>query len=91
MKQANFTSKSTMTEENDGYRFTFFCDLCDEGYSTRLISAENAKEAYELAKNEARQHFNRCYSCHRWVCDEHYNEDYLLCIKCAPHRHKPEG
>jgi hypothetical protein len=41
-------------------------------------------EAFEGAQKEARQHFNRCQGCGRWVCDSDFNEDEFLCIDCAP-------
>ena len=83
-----FTSKSTMSKEHNQYRFTFFCDLCEEGYTTGMIRAEGTKEAFILAEREARPHFNRCRECHKWVCDIHYNEDEMMCTECAPKKIK---
>ena len=51
------------------------------------MSPEWQKEhesAFERAKNEASQHFNRCHGCNKYVCDACYNEDEGLCIECAP-------
>jgi len=42
------------------------------------------QDAFEVAQNEARQHFHRCNSCSNYVCDACYNEDEGLCINCAP-------
>jgi hypothetical protein len=84
MKPADFTAKSTMAEENGRYRFTFLCALCGEGRSTQPIAADTAQEALEAARREARVYFNRCHRCGRWVCDDHYNEDVMLCTGCAP-------
>ena len=42
------------------------------------------EEAFITAQNEAQQYFNRCQSCHRWVCDIDFNEDEGMCIECAP-------
>ena len=42
------------------------------------------EKAFERAKNEAQQHFNRCHGCRKWVCDSCYNEDEGLCTECAP-------
>ena len=90
MKQAEFTSKSTMTEENGTYRFTFFCERCDKGYTTQPIHADSVKEAFDRAQQQVRKHFNRCHSCYRWVCDGHYNEDLMMCTVCAPRKQREE-
>ena len=42
------------------------------------------QEAFEVAQNEARQHFHRCNSCSSYVCDACFNEDEGLCVSCAP-------
>ena len=42
------------------------------------------EEAFEQAQEEAQQHFHRCHSCHKWVCDDDFNEDEGLCVECAP-------
>jgi len=42
------------------------------------------QDAFEVAQNEARQHFHRCNSCSSYVCDACYNEDEGLCVGCAP-------
>ena len=79
-----FTAKSRFDQQDGGFRFTFFCDLCGDGYTTGIIPAQSVAVARESAQSEARLHFNRCQNCHRWVCDEHYNENRLLCTACAP-------
>jgi len=40
--------------------------------------------AFERAQNEARQHFNRCPNCNKYVCQHCWNEDAGLCTGCAP-------
>ncbi len=84
MTCVDFTPKIAMTEEDGRFRFTFFCDLCDGGFTTKHISASTVKEAFERAREEARPCFNRCHRCHRWICDSHYNEDVMMCTDCAP-------
>jgi len=42
------------------------------------------ERAFEMAQNEARQHFHRCHSCNSYVCDACLNEDEGLCVSCAP-------
>lgn len=85
--RADFTCKSAMVAQDGAFRFTFFCELCDCGYTTQpLAAAVTVKEAFEMAQREARPYFNRCQSCSRWVCDQHYNEDLMLCTACAPRR-----
>jgi hypothetical protein len=40
--------------------------------------------AFELAQNEAKGHFHRCPRCHRYVCENDWNEQEGLCIEDAP-------
>jgi hypothetical protein len=42
------------------------------------------EQAFTRAQNEAKQHFHRCPSCNKYVCDQCYNEDEGLCVSCAP-------
>ena len=42
------------------------------------------EKAFEMAQNEARQHFHRCPNCNKYVCDQCSNEDEGLCVSCAP-------
>ncbi|NCB93143.1 MAG: zinc ribbon domain-containing protein [Clostridia bacterium] len=133
----SFTRNYEDNSTEAGFQFTFYCDICHDGYKTSFIEAETYKKqkglknltrgagvlgsllggrasnlgwgiqrggdilserfenrspewmkehemAFELAQNEAQQHFHRCHSCQKWVCDADYNEDEGLCIECAP-------
>ena len=54
-------------------------------------SAEWQKErekAFERCQNEAQQHFRRCSSCNKYVCDQCWNEDEGLCISCGEYGNK---
>ncbi len=42
------------------------------------------ERAFEMAQNEAMEHFHRCHGCRKWVCDSDFNEDEGLCVECAP-------
>jgi len=42
------------------------------------------EQAFELAQNEAMGHFKRCPKCHRYVCENDWNEQEGLCIEDAP-------
>ena len=79
-----FTAKCRMEQQADGFRFTFFCALCSGGYTTSLIVASHQRVALPLAEQKARLHFNLCQHCHRWVCDEHFNENRMMCTDCVP-------
>ncbi len=127
----NFADNSTEA----GFQFTFYCDICREGYKTRFIESKTYKKgkflkgigrlagaasmmagkygvgygaeratdvigerfsgmspewhkeheaAFELAQNEAKEHFHRCPRCTKWVCENDWNEQEGLCIECAP-------
>lgn len=79
-----FTAKCRTIREEAGFRLTFFCELCGSGYTTPLIVCDTPKEALHFGEQDARLHFNRCESCHHWVCDEHFNEDLIMCTACMP-------
>lgn len=79
-----FTPKCRTVREEAGFRLTFFCELCGSGYTTPLLGCGTLKEALSLGERDARLHFNRCRSCHRWVCDEHFNENRMMCTACMP-------
>ncbi len=80
----DFKPKTYIIRSIKEYQITFFCDLCSNSYTTKLISISNELDALEVAKNEARIHFNNCKNCNSWVCDEHYNEFRMMCTNCAP-------
>ena len=40
--------------------------------------------AFEVAQNEAKEHFYRCPKCKHWVCENDWNEQEGLCVECAP-------
>lgn len=42
------------------------------------------EEAFDKAQQEIKSKFKKCPSCNKWVCDDCWNEDDLLCIECAP-------
>ncbi|UWG99146.1 zinc ribbon domain-containing protein [Dehalobacter sp. DCM] len=68
-----------------GYAAARGTDILSERFEG--MSPEWQKEhekAFELAQNEAGQHFHRCHSCHQYVCDDCFNEDEGLCVACAP-------
>lgn len=79
-----FTAKYRTVREGAGFRLTFFCELCGGGYTTPLLGCDTPKEALYLGAQDARLHFNRCECCHGWVCDEHFNENRMMCIACMP-------
>ncbi len=80
-----FTLKGAMVRDipSETCRFSFLCDLCDRSYTTRPLSSRDLAEAQRLARGEARRYFNRCHRCQRWVCDTHYQADYMLCTLCT--------
>lgn len=78
-----YTSKYLVAKEDGGYRFRFVCGLCSRNYTTALISGESEDDALRAAENEARPYFNGCHKCGRWICDEHYNKDEMVCTECA--------
>ena len=133
----SFTRNYEDNSTEAGFQFTFYCDICSDGYKSSFIESQTYKkskglrglsrgvgvvgslfggvardlgysmerggdilserfegrspewqkeheQAFERAQNEAQQHFHRCHSCHRYVCDACFNEDEGLCTDCAP-------
>ncbi|NPV83816.1 MAG: zinc ribbon domain-containing protein [Candidatus Aminicenantes bacterium] len=130
-----FTSNFADNSTEAGFQFTFYCDLCREGYKTKFIESKTHKKgkllkglggligaasqiagkysvgygtqratdiiserfrgmspewhkeheaAFELAQNEAKEHFHRCPRCKKWVCENDWNEQEGLCVDDAP-------
>jgi hypothetical protein len=135
-----FTSNMEDNSTDAGFQFTFFCDICHEGYKSRFIESSTYKKkglfrgigrvagaagsiaggyvhgghdigyaaqtggdvlgdkfegqppewhreherAFEIATNEAKGHFKRCPRCHKFLCDNDWNEEAGLCIEDAP-------
>ena len=130
-----FTRNHEDNSSESGFQFTFYCDICHDGYKTRFIESKTYKqtglfgmfgraistgsalvgqyrignaiersvdilndrkqgmspewrkeweEAFELAQNEAKQHFCRCSRCKKYVCESDWNEQDNLCVECAP-------
>ncbi len=89
--RVDFTAKCIEVNEEDGYRFRFFCAYCDASHTTGWIRSQSEDMAREIAKTQARLCFNHCARCGRWVCDEHYNMDEMLCTECALDPFDPMG
>lgn len=133
----SFTRNYYDNSTEAGFQFTFYCDICNDGYKSSFMESSTYKQqkrmrglstgasilgsliggkassigwaaerggnvlserfnnqspawhkeherAFELAQNEAQQHFHRCHSCQKWVCDADFNEEEGLCVACAP-------
>jgi hypothetical protein len=132
-----FTRNYQDNSTEAGFQFTFYCDICNDGFKSSFIESETYKkgkllrglgqgasvignllggrasnlgygadrassilndrfegrspewrkeheQAFKRCQNEAMEHFHRCPSCNRYVCDHCHNEDEGLCTDCAP-------
>ncbi len=132
-----FTRNYQDNSTEAGFQFTFYCDICNDGFRSSFVESETYRKgkgirtlsrgagllgsliggragdlgraaergasvlserfenrspewqkeheaAFIRAQNEAQEHFHRCHSCNRYVCDACYNEDEGLCTDCAP-------
>jgi len=132
-----FTRNYQDNSTDAGFQFTFYCDVCNDGYKSSFIESTTYKKkglmrglgqgasilgslaggrgyrlghnadratnvlsqrfegkspewqkehekAFEHSQNEAKQHFHRCPNCNKYVCDQCWNEDEGLCVRCAP-------
>lgn len=133
----SFTRNYEDNSTDAGFQFTFYCDICNDGFKSSFIESETYskgrglrglaqgagvlgglvggrlgslshslecggnilserfegmspdwqkahEKAFEQAQTEAKQHYHRCHSCRKWVCDADFNEDEGLCVECAP-------
>ncbi|MCL2696016.1 MAG: zinc ribbon domain-containing protein [Clostridiales bacterium] len=70
---------------NIGYQAERGTNILSERFEGRSPEWQKEHErAFERAQNEAQQHFHRCHSCYKYVCDACHNEDEGLCVGCAP-------
>jgi len=79
-----FTQRYKTHRTANGFGFTFYCDLCEKPFSTDIIVTYSYTEAFQQAQVMAKLHFNKCHKCGKWVCDEHYNKNVMMCIECQP-------
>lgn len=130
-----FTRNYDDNSTEAGFQFTFFCDICNDGYKTQFIESKTYKKAglfrgfgravsigtellghsgtgssiergadvlserfqgmtpqwhkehegaFEIAQNEAKEHFFRCPRCKKYVCENDWNEQDGLCVDDAP-------
>lgn len=84
-----FTSRFETVKFGNGFKFRFYCDMCNFYFETAEIQCTSYMEALNRGQNEAKQYFNKCHTCEKWVCDNHYNESEMNCIICSPVA--PEG
>lgn len=135
MALQSFTDNMQDNSTEAGFQFTFYCDLCREGYKTKFVECKATRKAgflkglaagvsmaasmmgkynvgynlergadlltqrfsgmspewqkehdaaFELAQNEAKEHFHRCPKCKKWVCPTDWNEQEGLCVDDAP-------
>lgn len=78
-----FTRRYDTVRVRHGFRFIFYCDLCEAGYETDEYLIESFHTAFERAQEEAQYYFNMCHKCGKWICDEHYNQDIMQCVECS--------
>ena len=132
-----FTRNYEDNSTDAGHQFTFYCDVCNDGFKSSFIESDTYKKrkgsrllgqgiglagsvlggnlrnigyaaergsnilsdrfedkspewqkehekAFERTQNEVKEHFHRCPSCNKYVCDHCWNEDEGLCVSCAP-------
>jgi predicted nucleic acid-binding Zn ribbon protein len=80
-----FTARYEKEDTPDGIRYTFFCGVSGAAvYTTDPICAADENAALEIAKREAKRHFNFCWECGVWIGDKAYNIDEMKCVNCAP-------
>ena len=89
--QNKTASFKLITDNNGKLRYQFFCDLSGSlEYTSKPIN-KNHQDA-ELGKiwsSEAKEHFNYCKKCGKWINGVMFNADVLECVACAPWEEAP--
>jgi hypothetical protein len=76
---------SLLGAHNIGYNIERGADIFSEHFEGMSPEWHREHEAaFEIAQNEARQHFHRCPRCKKWVCEDDWNEQEGLCVECTP-------
>lgn len=80
------TASYRIVPTKDGNRYEFYCDLSGALVcTTNPVKRENQEvEQMFIWETEAKNHFNRCHKCDRWVIDAMFNPEVLNCVKCSP-------
>ncbi|MCJ7532899.1 MAG: zinc-ribbon domain-containing protein [Anaerolineales bacterium] len=65
-----------------GGLFSNAADLANHAHSVAWEKAHDA--AFAAAVEEARPHFHKCKRCGKWVDDDCWNDERVLCKDCAP-------
>ncbi|MGI0014327.1 MAG: zinc ribbon domain-containing protein, partial [Nitrososphaera sp.] len=79
------TVGSSLLGSGVGYSLGHGADAYAQKFSG--MSAQWHKEheaAFEIAQNEAKDHFQRCPKCRKYVCENDWNEQEGLCVEDAP-------
>lgn len=90
-KKKPFTARYKVIRSPYGNRYCFFCGASGAAVcTTKAVHAETAEEELCFAwESEARQYFNQCHKCGKWICDVMYNADTLNCVDCSPWEEQP--
>lgn len=89
----NKTACYKLVTDNDGnLRYQFFCDLSGalEYTSTPVNKSNPEKHLEKVWANEAKEHFNFCRKCGKWVNTVMFNADVSECVACAPWEEIPK-
>ena len=78
--------KYKLIREPTGSRYRFYCELSGATIYTSPIMKEQPSEFLrnQIWEQKARQHFNQCPQCGRWVFNTLFNADTLKCVECSP-------
>lgn len=70
---------------NVGYGIEKVTDVITEKHEGKSPAWRKEYDAaFEKAQSEAKAHLYRCPKCMQWVCENCWNEQENLCVRCAP-------
>lgn len=80
-----------ITDGEGKMRYQFFCDLSGAlEYTSQPVKKDTDKELEKVWVTEAREQFNHCNKCGKWVNTVMFNAEVLECVACAPWEDSPK-
>ena len=91
-EKKNKTAKYKIIESENGISYQFFCDISGALVSeTMPIKSDNPEtDLLHIWETQAKQYFNFCNRCGKWISDIMYNPDVLECVACSPIEEIPD-
>lgn len=90
--KGNKTASYKIIKSEFGNIYQFFCDISGaRNWQTAPYNENEPDKELMLAwESEAKEHFNLCHKCGKWVMDVMYNPEVFNCVMCSPFEDIPD-